>query len=132
MLNTDNCTIFLPIFPFQILFQVREKSKSFEGFFRREKIFCKTYARVTKSANSSYFLIFLPSLKPIFHLVTLFARREAKTRIRQRDWLKLVGEKIRREKVEIVPTFLSCSCEQIRQVENGLYWLKLQQKYVSQ
>ena len=33
-------------------------------------------------------------LKPIFHLATLFARREAKTRIRQRDWLKLAGEKI--------------------------------------
>ena len=27
--------------------------------------------------------------KPIFHLATLFARREMKTRIRQRDWLKL-------------------------------------------
>ena len=25
------------------------------------------------------------SVKPIFHLATLFARREAKTRIRQRD-----------------------------------------------
>ena len=39
------------------------------------------------------------SLKPIFHLATLFARREAKTRIRQRDWLKLAGEKIRCEQV---------------------------------
>ena len=37
----------------------------------------------------------------------LFARREAKTRIRQRDWLKLAGEKIRREQVGSVPTFLS-------------------------
>ena len=37
--------------------------------------------------------------KPIFHLATLFARREAKTRIWQRDWLKLAGEKIRREQV---------------------------------
>ena len=34
-------------------------------------------------------------------------RREAKTRIRQRDWLKLAGEKIRREQVGSVPTFLS-------------------------
>ena len=37
-----------------------------------------------------------------------FARAsEAKTRIRQRDWLKLAGEKIRREQVGSVPTFLS-------------------------
>ena len=46
-------------------------------------------------------------LKPIFHLATLFARRESKTRLRQRDWLKLAGEKIRREQVGTVPTFLS-------------------------
>ena len=47
------------------------------------------------------------SIKPIFHLATLFARREAETRIRQRDWLKLAGEKIRRKQVGTVPTFLS-------------------------
>ena len=58
-------------------------------------------------------------VKPVFHLANLFARREAKTRIRQRDWLTLVGEKIRREQVGTVPTFF-CSREQIRQVENGL------------
>ena len=46
-------------------------------------------------------------VKPVFHLVTLFARREAKTRIRHCDWLKLAGEKIRREQVGTVPTFLS-------------------------
>ena len=45
------------------------------------------------------------ALKPIFHLANLFARREAKTRIRKRDWLKLAGEKIRREQVGSVPTF---------------------------
>ena len=45
-------------------------------------------------------------LKPIFHFATLFARREAKTCIRQRDWLKLAGEKIRHEQVGTVPTFL--------------------------
>ena len=44
-------------------------------------------------------------VKPIFHLATFFVRREAKTRIRQRDWLKLVGEKIRREQVGTVPTY---------------------------
>ena len=47
------------------------------------------------------------SVKPVFHLATLFARREAKTRIRQRDWLKLAGEKNRREQLGTVPTFLS-------------------------
>ena len=46
-------------------------------------------------------------LKPIFNLATLFARRKAKTRIRQRGWLELIGEKIRREQVGTVPTFSS-------------------------
>ena len=45
--------------------------------------------------------------KPIFHMATLFARLGAKTRIRQRDWLKLTGKKIRREQVVSVPSFLS-------------------------
>ena len=49
--------------------------------------------------------------KPIFHLATLFARRAAKTKIRQRYWLKLAGENIRRE--------------QIRQVENTLKEVKI-------
>ena len=61
--------------------------------------------------------------KPIFQLATLFARRETKTRIRLRDWLKLAGEKIRREQVATVNRayFFACSREQIRQVENRLY-----------
>ena len=50
----------------------------------------------------------------------MFARREAKTRIRQRDWLKLAGEKIRHEQVGSVPTLFVGSREQIRLVENGL------------
>ena len=64
-------------------------------------------------------------LKPIFHLATFFARREAKTRIRQHDWLKLAGKKIRREQVGSVPTFFVCSREQIRLVENRLKPAKL-------
>ena len=48
----------------------------------------------------------------------MFARRKAKTKIRQRDWLTLVGEKNHRKQVGTVPTFF-CSREQIRQVENG-------------
>ena len=58
-------------------------------------------------------------VKPIFHLVTLFARYEAKPRIRQRDWLKLASEKIRCEQTGTVPTFFR-SREQIRRVENRL------------
>ena len=46
-------------------------------------------------------------IKPIFQLATFFARRQAKTRIRQHDWLKLAGEKIPHEQVGSVPTFLS-------------------------
>ena len=42
--------------------------------------------------------------------------REAKTRIRHRDWLKFTGEKIQRKQVGTVPTFLSC----VNKVENAL------------
>ena len=70
-------------------------------------------------------------VKPVFHVANLFARREAKTRIRQRNWLKLVGEKIRPEQVGTVPTFFFCSREQIRQVENGLYTLQFRLRLVS-
>ena len=49
----------------------------------------------------------LRNLKPIFHLATLFAQREAKARIRLRDCLRLGSKKIRREQVGTVPTFLS-------------------------
>ena len=62
----------------------------------------------------------LAMLKPIFHLATLSAQCEAKIRIRQRDSLTLVGEKIRREQAGTVNTFFFCSRKQIRQVENGL------------
>ena len=40
------------------------------------------------------------SLKPIFHLATLFTRCEAKTRIRHSDWSKLVGKKVTENKWE--------------------------------
>ena len=59
------------------------------------------------------------SLKPIFHLATLFAQREAKTRIRQRDWLNLAGEKIRREQVGSVPTFLSARANKVAKWKIG-------------
>ena len=50
----------------------------------------------------------------------MFARREAKTRIRQRDWLKLAGEKIRREQVGSVPTFLSVRANKFAWWKTGL------------
>ena len=59
-------------------------------------------------------------LKPIFHLATLFARREAKTRVRQHDWLKLAGEKIRREQVGTVPTFLCVRANKFAKWKIGL------------
>ena len=58
-------------------------------------------------------------VKPIFHLATLFARREAKTRIRQRDWLKLAGKKIRREQVGSVPTFLCVRANKVARWKIG-------------
>ena len=59
-------------------------------------------------------------VKPIFHLVTLFALREAKTRIRQRKWLKLAGKKIRREQVGTVPTYLSVRTNKLAKWKIGL------------
>ena len=64
-------------------------------------------------------------LKPIFHLATLFARREAKTRIRQSDWLKLAGEKIRREQVGSVPTFLSVRANKVAKWKIGFIFDKI-------
>ena len=63
-------------------------------------------------------------LKPIFHLATLFARHEAKTRIRHRDWLKLAGEKIRREQLGTVPTFLCVRANKFAQWKTGLTELR--------
>ena len=51
---------------------------------------------------------------------TLFARCEAKTRIRQHDWLKLAGEKIRREQVGTVPTFLAVRANKFAKWKIGL------------
>ena len=55
----------------------------------------------------------------VFHLATLLARREAKTKIRQRDCLKLAGEKIRREQVGTVPTFLSVRANKVAKWKIG-------------
>ena len=55
----------------------------------------------------------LRTIKAVFHLATLFARRKVKTRIRHRDWLKLAGEKICHEQVGTVPTFLSVRANKV-------------------
>ena len=49
---------------------------------------------------------------------------EAKTRIRQRDWLKLAGEKIRREQVGSVPTFLSVRANKFAWWKTGFTHVK--------
>ena len=67
----------------------------------------KSYGQTRNQCCRNVMLADVCGVKPIFHLATLFARREARTRVRQRDWFKLVGEKIRREQVGSVPTFLS-------------------------
>ena len=54
-----------------------------------------------------------------FLLATLFARRETKTRIRHRDWLKLAGEKIRGEQVGTVATFLSVRANKVAKWKTG-------------
>ena len=51
--------------------------------------------------------------------------REAKTRIRQSDWLKLAGEKIRREQVGSVPTFLSVRANKVAKWKIGFIFDKL-------
>ena len=58
--------------------------------------------------------------KAFFHLVTLFARREAKTRIRQRYWSKLAGEKIRHEQIGTVPISLSVRANKFAKWKMGL------------
>ena len=61
------------------------------------------------------------SLKGYFRLsVYLLTRREAKTRIRQYFWLKLLGEKIRREQVGTVPTFLLFGANKFAKWKTGL------------
>ena len=47
-------------------------------------------------------------------------RSEAKTNIRQRDWLKLADEKICREQVGTVPTFLCVHANKFAQWKIGL------------
>ena len=65
------------------------------------------------SAPRRVFRLVENSLKPIFHLATLFARCEAKTRVWHRDWFKSAGEEIRCEQVGTVPTFLSVCASKV-------------------
>ena len=57
--------------------------------------------------------------KPVFHLVSIFARCEAKTQIRQRVWLE--KSSLLRQPITLLNSFFRfASHEQIRLVENGL------------
>ena len=69
------------------------------------------------------------SVKPVFHLATLFAPREAKTRIRHCDWLELAGEKIRRKQVGTVPTFFSVRANKIVKWKTGFKLNKLRTRF---
>ena len=83
-------------------------------FSKIEKAFCgyQSPKLVAKEHRLQY-------IKPVFHLATSFARREEKTRIRHRDWPKLAGEKIRREQVGTVPTFLSIRANKVAKWKTG-------------
>ena len=49
--------------------------------------FMKTPKLLTMREIAALDLFLLVSIKSVFHWANLFARREAKTRIQQRDWL---------------------------------------------
>ena len=88
-------------------------------------ILCKRYVALIKFGYLFYAMIMsnwatVTTVKPVFHLANLFARREAKTRIRQRHWLTLVGEKIRREQEGTVPTFFSVRANKFAKWKTGL------------
>ena len=86
MLNTDNFTTFLPIFPFQILLKAREKSESFEGFFGGKNIFCKTYARAIRHFYA--FAYWLRYFCRNFNQILANKRRQKNSkRWRMADWV---------------------------------------------
>ena len=106
------CIIFIPpmLFTNYKLFTIARKSRIISP--EMKKSFSLKNISSILLVAVSLLVLFIPTfvyigLKPVFHGANLFARREAKTRIRQRDWLKLAGEKIRREQVGSVPIFLS-------------------------
>ena len=56
----------------------------------------------------------------ILDLQPISRQREAKTKIPQRDWLKLVSEKIHREQVGTVPTLFSVRTNKVAKWKIGL------------
>ena len=93
-----------------------------------EKISCQCFQNKLSSviATSTFQHLLFCTLKneyvfkAIFYLANFFARREAKTRIQQRDWLTLVGEKTCREQVGTVPTFLPVHANKFAKWKTGL------------
>ena len=84
-----------------------------------------TFSGVLVEKIHLWFTVHVHGLKPVFHLANLFARREGKTRIRQRDWLTLVGEKIRREQVGTVPTFFSVRANKFAKWKTGFILISI-------
>ena len=91
--------------------KVKQYSSCMDKATTLKRTFCILLIISNFQCETVYFSLYLTivfavpiHVKPIFHLATLFARRETKTRFRQRDWLKLAGEKSRREQVGSVPT----------------------------
>ena len=74
---------------------LREFTTNFptKGFSSKHQILLMLMFQTVKDPFVGAAVHIYPVLKPFFHLATLFARRKAKTRIWQRDWLKLVGAK---------------------------------------
>ena len=97
------------------LSSLSERNTNINKYFKLRKAMFSIFHNISQ-LNFAVLLI----IKPVFHLATLFAQREAKTSIRQHDWLKLVGEKIRREQVGTVPTFLSVRANKVAKWKIGL------------
>ena len=90
------------------LSSLSKRNTNINKYFKLRKAMFSIFHNISQ-LNFAVLLI----IKLVFHLATLFAQREAKTSIRQHDWLKLVGEKIRREQVGTVPTFLSVRANKV-------------------
>ena len=76
--------------------------------------------------DATHDLVYGPStpnlieLKPVFHLATIVRATRSENKNAHRDWLKLSGEKIRREQVGTVPTFLSVHANKVAKWKTGI------------
>ena len=91
MLNTDNFTTFLPIFPFQILFQVQEKSESFEGFFGGKIFFAKPMLGTPNRSIRHIFEFFCPRLLAHIFFLQFQPIREGRKIQKYDEWTDWVS-----------------------------------------